>query len=72
MDTLFQTKLSRAEWKSIEEPILAHEKSIVSLIHSGYHNVNIRVNGTLSMTAFCKMEQSPEMDKVPLTRIFTL
>jgi len=62
MDTLFQTKLSRAEWKSIEEPILAHEKSIVSLIHSGYHNVNIRVNGTLSMTAFCKMEQSPEMD----------
>ena len=62
MDTLIQTKLSRAEWKSIEEPISVQEKSIVSLIKSGYHDVNIRINGTLSMTTFCKMEQSPEMD----------
>ena len=62
MDTLFQTKLSRAEWKSIEEPITAQEKNIVSLINSGYQDVNIRVNGTLSMTSFCKIEQTPEMD----------
>ena len=62
MDTLFQTKLSRAEWKSIEEPVSSDEKSIVSLIKTGYQDVNIRVNGTLSMTAFCKIEQTPEMD----------
>jgi len=62
MDTLFQTKLSRAEWKSIEEPISTQEKNVVSLIKSGYQDVNIRVNGTLSMTAFCKIEQTPEMD----------
>jgi hypothetical protein len=62
MDTLTQTKLSRAEWKSIEEPISSQEKIIVSLINSGYLDVNTRINGTLTMTTFCKMDQSSEMD----------
>lgn len=62
MDILNQTKLSRAEWKSIEEPISTQEKNIVSLIKSGYHDVNIKTNGALTMTTFCKMEHSSEMD----------
>jgi len=62
MDILYQTKLSRAEWKSIEEPISTQEKIIVSLIKSGFQDVNIKLNGILTMTTFCKMEQSPEMD----------
>jgi len=62
MDTLTQTKLSRAEWKSIEEPISTQEKTIVSLIKSGYHDVKSKLNSTLTMTTFCKIEQNPEID----------
>ena len=62
MDTLTQTKLSRAEWKSIEEPISAQEKTIVSLIKNGFNDVNIKINETMTMVTFCKMEQSSEMD----------
>jgi hypothetical protein len=62
MDTLTQTKLSRAEWKSIEEPISTQEKTIVALIKSGYHDVQSKLNSTLTMTTFCKIEQSPEID----------
>jgi hypothetical protein len=62
MDTLTQTKLSRAEWKSIEEPISKEEKAVVSIIKSGYNEINIKTNSTLTIITFCKMEQSPEFD----------
>ena len=62
MDTLTQTKLSRAEWKTIEEPISPGEKNVVSLIKTGYHDINRKTNATLTMITFTKMEQSPEID----------
>ena len=62
MDTLTQTKLSRAEWKTIEEPISQGEKNVVSLIKNGYHDINRKTNATLTMITFTKMEQSPEID----------
>ena len=62
MDTLNQTKLSRAEWKSIEEPILPHEKCILKLIQDGYTDVNKKTNNTGTIISITKLEQTPEID----------
>ena len=61
MDTLTQTKLSRAEWKSIESPVSSEEKNILALIRDGYHNVNIRTNLTSTMMTFTKLENTVEI-----------
>ena len=61
MDTLTQTKLSRAEWKSIESPVSPQEKNILGLIRDGFHNVNIRMNDTLTMMSFTKLENTVEI-----------
>ena len=61
MDTLTQTKLSRAEWKSIESPVTSQEKNILGLIRDGFHNVNIRTNDTLTMMTFTKLENTVEI-----------
>ena len=61
MDTLTQTKLSRAEWKSIESPVSLQEKNILTLIRDGYKNVNIRTNDTLTMLTFTKLENTTEI-----------
>lgn len=61
MDTLTQTKLSRAEWKSIESPVTPQEKTILGLIRDGFHNVNIRMNDTLTMMTFTKLENTVEI-----------
>ena len=61
MDTLTQTKLSRAEWKSIESPVSPQEKNILGLIRDGFHNVNIRTNDTLTMMSFTKLENTVEI-----------
>lgn len=61
MDTLTQTKLSRAEWKSIESPVSPQEKTILGLIRDGFHNVNIRMNDTLTMMTFTKLENTVEI-----------
>ena len=61
MDTLTQTKLSRAEWKSIESPVSSQEKAILGLIRDGFHNVNIRTNDTLTMMTFTKLENTIEI-----------
>ena len=62
MDTLNQTKLSRAEWKSIEEPILPNEKRILQLIQDGYKDVNKKTNNTGTIISITKLEQTPEID----------
>ena len=62
MDTLIQTKLSLAEWKSIEEPILPNEKRILQLIQDGYKDVNRKTNNTGTIISITKLEQNPEID----------
>jgi hypothetical protein len=62
MDTLHQTKLSLAEWKSIEEPITPNEKRILQLIRDGYQDVNKRTNNTSTIISITKLEQNPEID----------
>ena len=62
MDTLNQTKLSRAEWKSIEEQITPNEKRILQLIKDGYMDVNKKTNNTSTIISITKLEHTPEID----------
>ena len=57
---LTQSKLTRAEWETIEIPVSEDEKRILHLIIDGYSDVNVRRNSTLSLLAHMKLESSPE------------
>lgn len=61
MDILTQTKLTRAEWESIEIPVSAQEKRVLKLIQEGYDNINITSNISLNMIAFTKLPPTPEI-----------
>ena len=58
-----QRKLTKAEWESIEVPIVSHERRICELIQKGFHNVLICQNTTVTIIHHCKVTKSPEMDK---------
>lgn len=62
MDIVSQIKLSKSEWNSIEVPVSEQEKSILELIVAGYHSVNIKVNHTVSLFTFLKIEFSEKME----------
>jgi hypothetical protein len=57
-----QNKLTRSEWETIEVPVADHEKKILTMIMSGFHDVNIRSNETQSMFSHMKMEKTPEIE----------
>lgn len=59
---LSQTKLTKAEWETIEVPIPESEKKILSMIIAGYTDVNIRTNDTQAIYSFIKIEQTPETE----------
>ena len=59
---LSQTKLTRAEWETIEVPVSDGEKQILSMIISGYSDVNVRTNETQSLYSFTKIEQTSETE----------
>jgi len=59
---LTQTKLTRAEWETIEVPVSNDEKQVLSLIITGFHDVNIRTNETQSLYSFTKIDQTPETE----------
>lgn len=65
-----QNKLSKKEWETIEVPVSAAEKQILSMIRDGYHNVNIRSNETQSMYSFIKIEKSPEVEYLLYKKYF--
>ena len=52
---LNQRKLNKSEWNSIEVPVSEEEMSVLSMIKSGYHNVNIKVNKGNSIFTFLKI-----------------
>jgi hypothetical protein len=62
MDIVSQVKLSKSEWNSIEVPVSEQEKTILELIVAGYHSVNIKVNNTVSLFTFLKIEFSEKME----------
>ena len=55
---LSQTKLTRSEWNSIEIPTEKKELQIINMICSGYNNINICHNDTLSLLHYLKITSS--------------
>jgi hypothetical protein len=57
-----QSKLSKEEWESIEVPLPANEKQILSLIQEGFHNVNISHNYTPTLSQQMKITMTPQIE----------
>ena len=55
---LTQKKLSKSEWLNVEVLVTGAEQSILQMIIDGYHNVNLRHNGNLSMLRTMKLENT--------------
>uniref|UniRef100_A0A6C0HJ17 Uncharacterized protein n=1 Tax=viral metagenome TaxID=1070528 RepID=A0A6C0HJ17_9ZZZZ len=55
---LTQSKLSRAEWNSIEISVQDDELFVLKMINEGSGNVNIRSNRHLSIIQFMKLEKT--------------
>ena len=70
MDVLYQTKLTKQEWNSIEKPVSENEKEILKLIRDGYNNINLRVNNTQTMFSFTKLERTPEIEHFVYEKFF--
>ena len=67
---LKQQKLSKSEWNSIEIPVSDTEKEILNLITQGFHNVNIKVNKTLSLFSYLKMEFNSSLEDYLFSKYF--
>jgi hypothetical protein len=50
-----QTKLTKAEWDSIEVPLSASDVRILRMITQGYHDVNIKDSPCLTLVMFMKI-----------------
>jgi len=59
MDVTQQTKLSKAEWESVEIPVSEDEKRILELIIAGYSDVNIKHNNNKTLFNCIKIENTP-------------
>ena len=57
-----QSKLSKEEWESIEVPLPANEKQILSLIQDGFHNVNISRNYTPTLVQHMKITMTAQIE----------
>jgi len=58
---LTQTKLTKAEWDSVERPIAASERDILQLIIDGYDDPQVARNDTPALLTFLKVSPSPKM-----------
>ena len=67
---LTQSKLTAAEWDSVEVPTPLKEQQIMRMIMDGYTDLDICINRTQTMLAFLKMEQSDSMDKYLFDKYF--
>jgi len=61
---LTQSKLTKAEWESIETPVSEPEKKILRVIMTGYESLNIRFNENTSLLQLIRMSSAdiPEID----------
>ena len=53
---LFQSKLTKAEWESIEKPVSFEEKKILQMIMDGYNDLNILRNDNYSLLGYLKIQ----------------
>jgi len=70
MEILKQTKLTRAEWDSIEVPISEEERDTLRLIIDGYLDPHIKHNKKTSLFSFIKIEVTPETEKFLYDKYF--
>jgi len=70
MDILKQTKLTRAEWDSIEVPVQEEEKAVLRLIMDGYKDIHTKYNQTMSLFSFTKIEMIPENERFLYNKYF--
>jgi hypothetical protein len=52
---LYQQKLSKLEWESIEIPVTINEKKIIEFLKNGFHDVNAKYNDNISLMGFIKI-----------------
>ena len=55
---LFQSKLTKAEWDSVEKPVSLEEKKILKMIIQGYHDFNISQNNNYSLLGYLKIQHT--------------
>lgn len=67
---LKQNKLTKTEWESIEKSVDDTEKKVLKMISTGYENVNVRFNETLSLNSYIHFESSIEMDNFLYKKYF--
>ena len=60
---LKQSKLTKAEWNSIEIDVSRDEKFILDIITKGYHNIMICDNTNLSILSFLKIQPTDKIHK---------
>ena len=70
MEILKQTKLTRAEWDSIEVPVQEDEKTVLRLIMDGYQDIDTKYNKTMSLFSFTKIEMTPENERFLYNKYF--
>ena len=59
---LYQRKLDKSEWDSIEIPSSKEEKEILQLIIRGFHDVNLKYNNIKSLFNYLKIEYKESME----------
>jgi hypothetical protein len=62
MDTTQQTRLTKAEWDSVEVPVTDTEKRVLKIMIDGYLDVNIKQNDSKSLLNYAKIEKSEMID----------
>ena len=67
---LFQSKLTKSEWESIEVPVDHNEKQILQMIVDGYDDLNISKNNTLSMLGYLKINYNENIEKYIFDKYF--
>ena len=67
---LTQSKLTRTEWNSIENPISDGEREILHMICEGFSNIQITKNKTQSLFTFLKVEHTPENEQFLYDKYF--
>lgn len=70
MNSTQQTKLSKAEWNAIEATISDEEKEVLTMIISGYNNVNIKHNKNTSLLGYAKIEKNKTTETFIYTKFF--
>jgi hypothetical protein len=65
---LQQRKLTKAEWNSIEVPVSSDEKRIIDLIKSGYNNIQVKRNYTMSLLRYLKISYTDAIDAYVFTQ----